>query len=124
MGIGGSRATPAEINKLKVEINTLVENDPVVIFSKGGCPYCRKVKALFRDLKVKYRVVSIDARPNTGAWQDALQEMTGARTVPRVFVGGESIGGCDDTFALLKDDKLYDKVVAAKKAAKEATAET
>lgn len=29
--------------------------------------------------------------------QDALAELTGARSVPRVFVGGQFIGGGDDT---------------------------
>ncbi len=38
--------------------------------------------------------------------QDALQAMTGRRSVPNVFVGGSSIGGCDDTLALAAAGKL------------------
>lgn len=30
--------------------------------------------------------------------QDALSKITGVRTVPQVFVGGEFIGGCDGVY--------------------------
>lgn len=33
--------------------------------------------------------------------QAALQEMTGQRTVPNVFVNGKHLGGCDDTMAAI-----------------------
>lgn len=33
------------------------------------------------------------------AVQDALEKVTGRSTVPQVFVGGQHVGGCDDTLA-------------------------
>ena len=38
--------------------------------------------------------------------QQILGNMTGRTTVPRVFIDGKSIGGCDDVYALHAKDKL------------------
>lgn len=45
--------------------------------------------------------------------QDALYEVTGARSVPRVFVGGKFIGGGDDTAAKAANGELKQLLVAA-----------
>lgn len=38
--------------------------------------------------------------------QEVLEEMTGQRTVPNVFVRGEHLGGCDDTMRKQQDGSL------------------
>ena len=43
---------------------------------------------------------------NTSEYQDALQELTGRRTVPNIFINGKSVGGCDDVIALHSSGKL------------------
>ena len=48
----------------------------------------------------------LDERPDGDAVQDALLEITGGRSVPRVFIGGKYFGGGDDTVAALKSGKL------------------
>jgi glutaredoxin 3 len=45
--------------------------------------------------------------------QDALGELTGARSVPRVFVGGKFIGGGDDTAAKAASGELQQLLAAA-----------
>jgi glutaredoxin 3 len=45
--------------------------------------------------------------------QDALGELTGARSVPRVFVGGNFIGGGDDTAAKAATGELKQLLTAA-----------
>lgn len=45
--------------------------------------------------------------------QDALYEVTGARSVPRVFIGGKFIGGGDDTAAKAASGELKELLVAA-----------
>ena len=47
------------------------------------------------------------------AVQDALGELTGARSVPRVFVGGKFIGGGDDTAAKAASGELLRLLQAA-----------
>lgn len=44
--------------------------------------------------------------PSLDACSQVLGEITGRTTVPRVFVGGVSVGGCDDTVAANKSGKL------------------
>lgn len=41
-----------------------------------------------------------------GNMQDYLKEKTGARSVPRIFIGGKSIGGNDDSERLEKSGEL------------------
>ena len=43
---------------------------------------------------------------NTSEYQDALQELTGRRTVPNIFISGKSVGGCDDIIALHSSGQL------------------
>ena len=45
--------------------------------------------------------------------QDALLELTGGRSVPRVFVDGKFIGGGDDTAAMARDGRLKTMLVSA-----------
>ena len=73
----------------------------VVIFSKTWCPFCKQVKSLFGTLPLKDEphFVELDLRDDEDAVQDALLGITGARSVPRVNVGGTWVGGCDDTVA-------------------------
>jgi glutaredoxin len=63
--------------------------------------YCRKVKSLFDNLKVPYAAFELDQRDDGPAVQTVLGQMTGATSVPRVFVGGKFIGGCDGKSANL-----------------------
>lgn len=47
------------------------------------------------------------------AVQDALLDVTGGRSVPRVFVGGQFIGGGDDTAAKASSGELLRLLKAA-----------
>ena len=77
------------------------------VFSKSWCPYCKKAKRILSEFQLKsYNVIELDERNDGDALQDALGQMTGARSVPRVFIGGKCIGGGDDTERLSKDGKL------------------
>lgn len=78
----------------------------VVVFSKTTCPYCVKAKRALESVGAKYAVMELDTRADGGAIQAELAAMTGARTVPRVFVKGRCIGGGDDTAALAASGQL------------------
>ena len=95
-------ATPAD------EIKALVSAHKALVFSKTTCPYCDAAKGAFSAIGVKPHVVELDSFDGAkmSAWQDALKGITGARSVPRVFVGGKFLGGGDDTVALQRSGKL------------------
>ncbi|PNH01365.1 Glutaredoxin [Tetrabaena socialis] len=81
-------------------IKETVAANKVVVYSKTYCPYCTRAKGLLSDLKVPFKVLELDTMGAEGTeLQDALQTITGRRTVPQVFVGGKFLGGCDDTVA-------------------------
>ncbi|KAI6234383.1 Glutaredoxin-1 protein [Aphelenchoides fujianensis] len=49
--------------------------------------------------------VELDKRQDCSEIQDYLKELTGARSVPRVFVGGKFLGGGDDTVCCPQDGR-------------------
>ncbi len=52
----------------------------------------------------------LDQRSDGDEIQDYLQQLTGGRSVPRVFIGGKFIGGGDDTVRMKKSGELQAKL--------------
>ncbi|KAI0214950.1 Thioredoxin reductase 3 [Lamellibrachia satsuma] len=87
-------------------VEEYIDSNKVVIFSKSTCPYCVKVKNLFGQLGVEFCVVELNQIENGPALQDALEELSGQRTVPNVFVNKTHLGGCDDTERAHRENRL------------------
>jgi len=90
-------------------VNDLIAKDSVVIFSKTYCPYCTMAKKVFDSLQKKYTAIELDDREDAQEIQDVLGELTGARTVPRVFLNGECLGGGTDVKKLFDSGELEKK---------------
>lgn len=54
----------------------------------------------------KLEIIELEKRPDCSEIQAYLRELTGASSVPRVFIGGKCIGGGDDTEALSNTGQL------------------
>ncbi|ESO08620.1 hypothetical protein HELRODRAFT_74970 [Helobdella robusta] len=89
-----------------VFIQQQLKANPVVVFSKTTCGYCSMVEDVFSRIKLSYNRIDIDERPDCDKLQELFGKMTGAKTVPRVFVGGKCIGGGTDTYTLHNEGKL------------------
>lgn len=63
-------------------------------------------KNVFNDIGARYKVIELDEHNDGRRLQEALAQMTGARTVPRVFINGNCIGGGSDTKQLHQQGKL------------------
>eukprot|EP00884_Botryococcus_braunii_P018640 jgi/Botrbrau1/545/Bobra.0010s0020.1 len=89
-------------------VEKAISDNPVFIFSKSYCPYCKKAKAALSELLPpgKIAALELDLRPDGDNIQDALAQLTGGRSVPRVFIGGKFIGGGDDTVRLKQSGEL------------------
>ncbi|XP_006656323.1 glutaredoxin-C8 [Oryza brachyantha] len=89
-------------------VKSTVKAHDVVIFSKSYCPYCRRAKAVFKELELKNEpyVVELDQREDGWEIQDALSNLVGRRTVPQVFVHGKHLGGSDDIVEAYESGKL------------------
>jgi len=91
---------------VKEDIQKTVQENCVVMYSKSTCPYCVKARKALESTGVQYLEIDLNSLSNTAAYQDALQDITGKRSVPRVFVGGACIGGGDETAALHRRGRL------------------
>jgi len=75
-----------------------IKSNTIMIFSKSYCPFCNKVKQMFKDKGLSFKAIELDQMGQIGInVQAALLQKTGQKTVPSVFFDGKHIGGCDDT---------------------------
>jgi len=98
------------VSDLPSKIKDLIDKHRVMVFSKTTCPFCAKVKELFKSLKVEYHAYELDLDANGPKIQDALLEMSGQRTVPNVFIAGKHLGGCDDTLKAHSENRLLQMI--------------
>lgn len=82
-----------------------------MIFSKSTCPFCKKVKELFKSLNVTFYAMEMDLLDNGTTIHDKLKEVSGQSTVPNVYIRGKHIGGADDTIKLHEEGKLMKLIV-------------
>ncbi|PFH33372.1 putative glutaredoxin [Besnoitia besnoiti] len=95
-------------------VDNLIQTYKVCVFSKSYCPYCQKAIAALQSVKAQdMHVEQIENNPYMDAIQDYLGKKTGARSVPRVFIGGQFLGGGDDTVRAKANGFLIEKLQAA-----------
>ena len=76
---------------------------PVVMFALEWCEFCWSVRKLFAKAGIPFRSVDLDsgsfqAPASSTEIRKALFLLTGAPTIPQIFVGCELIGGATDAF--------------------------
>lgn len=76
----------------------------VEIYTKWGCPYCVRAKALLAAKGAAFEEYDITMG---GPRRDEMRErVPGASTVPQIIIDGQAVGGCDDIHALDAAGKL------------------
>lgn len=65
----------------------------VEIYTKMGCPFCARAKALLERKGVEFTEYHAAEEP---AMKEQMIERSGRRTYPQVFIDGRHIGGSDD----------------------------
>ncbi|KAG8128101.1 putative Thioredoxin reductase 3-like protein [Naja naja] len=95
-----------DLDAVRLRVRSLISTHWVMIFSKSYCPFCRKVKDLFHTLGVEYSALELDKIDDGPSIQEVLLELTSQRTVPNVFINGNHIGGCDQTFQVYHNGTL------------------
>lgn len=78
----------------------------VEIYTKAYCPFCVRAKMLLEEKGVSYQEVKIDEHPERRP--EMIERSNGGSTVPQIFINDQSIGGCDDLYALQYAGKLDD----------------
>ena len=76
----------------------------VEIYTKWGCPYCTRAKALLDSKGVAYEEYDVTlGGPKKAEMKDRVP---GASTVPQILIGGVAVGGSDEIHALDRASKL------------------
>lgn len=75
---------------------------PVTIFGRDSCGFCRRAKELCENRDLKFRYVDIEKEGITKA---DLEKTIGepVATVPQIFVGKQHIGGFQEFSAFVND---------------------
>jgi glutaredoxin 3 len=76
----------------------------VEIYTKWGCPYCTRAKALLKAKGVEYTEIDVTMGGEKRA--EMVARVPGATTVPQILIDGRAVGGCDDIHALDHAGKL------------------
>jgi len=76
----------------------------IEIYTKWGCGYCSRAKALLDSKGVAYEEYDVTMGGPKKA--EMLERVPDARTVPQIFIGGEPVGGSDDLQALEQSGQL------------------
>ncbi len=63
----------------------------VLMFTKAGCPFCARAKGMLRDQDIDFEEIQV----GNGVSPRGVRAVSGADTVPQVFVGGRLIGGSE-----------------------------
>jgi glutaredoxin 3 len=76
----------------------------VTIYTTRICPYCIAAKRLLSARHVAYEEIDVTGDDAKRVW---LVEVTGGRkTVPQIFIHGQSIGGYDELKQLDQSGQL------------------
>lgn len=75
----------------------------ITIYTGALCGYCAMAKRLLQDKGVSFTEISVDMDP---ARRAEMEQRSGRRTVPQIFIGEQHVGGYDDLAALERAGKL------------------
>jgi glutaredoxin 3 len=67
------------------------------MYTTGWCPYCSRARALLRRKGVAFDDIDVEESPEKRL---EMQNRSGRRTVPQIFIGDRHVGGSDDLHAL------------------------
>jgi cysteine synthase A len=94
------------------------KSQPVVMFALEWCEFCWSVRRLMAEFGIPYRSIDLDSaayqKDNRGGdIRVALRQKIGSPTIPQIFVGGEYIGGCTETFDAFNAGRLQQLLEAS-----------
>ncbi|KAF2001823.1 glutaredoxin, partial [Amniculicola lignicola CBS 123094] len=89
-------SSPANMSATKTKVQAIIDENPVAVFSKSYCPYCRATKQLLTASGAKFYAIELDQVDDGSAIQSTLASLTGQSTVPNIFINKQHIGGNSD----------------------------
>eukprot|EP00242_Pyramimonas_sp_CCMP2087_P010420 CAMPEP_0198218856 /NCGR_PEP_ID=MMETSP1445-20131203/71497_1 /TAXON_ID=36898 /ORGANISM="Pyramimonas sp., Strain CCMP2087" /LENGTH=158 /DNA_ID=CAMNT_0043896079 /DNA_START=211 /DNA_END=687 /DNA_ORIENTATION=- len=74
----------------------LLAGDDIVVFSATYCPFSLAAKRALAAEGVAFKVYETNTMEDGGPIVAELGKLTGRTSIPHIFIGGESVGGCND----------------------------
>jgi glutaredoxin 3 len=81
----------------------------VVVYTTDPCSFCTRVKQLLETRGVEYTEINL-ARDAAGRHE--LVQRTGMMSFPQVIIGGELVGGFQETLAADQSGRLRELLAA------------
>lgn len=93
-------------------IKQFTRDNKIGFFSKSYCPFCNKLKDFFKANNVVYDTMELDKLPEAdmNIIQDILNEETGIRSVPNVWINNEFAGDSSAIYKQHEDRKLFTRM--------------
>jgi len=100
-------AAPADAVEFFDEVTNDSDN-PIVLFALEWCEFCWSVRKMFAEYEIPYRSVDLDSvayqeNNKGGNIRKVIEQRTGLKTIPQIYVGGKHVGGASETFDAIKD---------------------
>lgn len=73
------------------------------MYGTAYCPYCVRARDLLDRKGVTYDDIRLEQQPDL---RREMEQRSGRRTVPQIFIGDQHVGGSDDLFALEESGEL------------------
>jgi monothiol glutaredoxin len=93
---------------IQQEIQTLIDENPVVLFMKGNklfpqCGFSGKVAYILNQAGVDFKDVNV---LESDEMRQGIKDFSNWPTVPQLYIKGEFIGGCDIVSQLAESGEL------------------
>lgn len=75
----------------------------VRIYGNSTCAYCGAARMLLAKKGVTYEEINVAKDPDK---RSEMEQLSGRRSVPQIFVGDKHVGGFDDLCVLDKSGEL------------------
>jgi glutaredoxin 3 len=75
----------------------------ITMYTKSWCGYCAAAKRLLKKKDAGFTDIDVDS--DQALFQEMI-ERSGGRTVPQIFINGQSVGGYTDLAALDSSGEL------------------
>jgi cysteine synthase A len=103
---------PAEVVEF-FDAATGSTEEPVVLFALEWCEFCWSVRKMFAEYEIPYRSIDLDSvayqeNNKGGNIRKVIEQRTGLKTIPQIYVGGQHVGGASETFDAIKDGSFQE----------------
>ncbi|KAL8195779.1 hypothetical protein R6Q57_025532 [Mikania cordata] len=111
--------TPSTVSPLAIDVSEstpmriqrLINENPVVIFSRSDCYMCDVMKRLFYSIGVYPTVIELEDDEIADLAAFHRHDGTGDAVAPAVFIGGSSVGGLENLVGVHLSGHLVSKLV-------------